>query len=113
MAKKKNKVGRPKIYNVDTEKLYKLAQIGCPVRECANILGCTEDLITNKYSDIYTKGRENLRERLRMRQIRAALKGNVVMLIWLGKQYLDQSDKKDVNLGGGVRIIKDDLPKNG
>jgi hypothetical protein len=40
-----------------------------------------------------TKGRENLKQSLRRWQIQSAQKGNIAMLIWLGKQYLDQSDK--------------------
>lgn len=32
---------------------------------------------------------------LRRKQIDVALGGNTVMLIWLGKQYLDQADKLD------------------
>ena len=88
--------GAPKKYIVDTTKLLKLAKIGCTVRECADVLGCPEDVITQRYIEFYTKGRENLKERLRRKQIKKALEGNIVMLIWLGKQYLEQKDKQDI-----------------
>jgi len=32
---------------------------------------------------------------LKRKQVEVALAGNTTMLIWLGKQYLDQSDKVD------------------
>jgi hypothetical protein len=31
-----------------------------------------------------------------LKQIKKALEGNIVMLIWLGKQYLEQKDKQDI-----------------
>ena len=88
--------GAPKKYDVDTIKLLKLAKIGLTIRECADVLNVSEDLLSKSYSEIYTKGRENLKERLRLKQIKKALEGNVVMLIWLGKQYLEQKDKQDI-----------------
>ena len=33
---------------------------------------------------------------LRRRQFKAAQDGNATMLIWLGKQYLGQTDKQDI-----------------
>jgi hypothetical protein len=39
------------------------------------------------------KGRNNLRASLRRWQLESAKKGNVAMLIWLGKQILQQTDK--------------------
>jgi hypothetical protein len=38
------------------------------------------------------KGRDDLKQSLRRSQIRLALSGNAVMLIWLGKNILGQSD---------------------
>jgi hypothetical protein len=38
------------------------------------------------------KGRESLKQSLRRAQIKLALSGNAVMLIWLGKNLLGQSD---------------------
>ena len=42
----------------------------------------------------YEKGFGRLKIPLRRQQIETAKKGNVSMLIWLGKQLLDQSDKR-------------------
>jgi hypothetical protein len=43
-------------------------------------------------------------ELLRRTQFDIAMGGNVSMLIWLGKQYLDQRDTSDFRLGGGLQI---------
>ena len=45
---------------------------------------------------ILTKGRDKGKIRLRQLQWRAAEKGNVSMLIWLGKQVLDQTDRQEI-----------------
>ena len=91
--------GAPKKYEVDIEKLKKLAAIGCTYEECSDILGVSNETLRKSYSQFYTKGRENLKERLRRKQIKKALTGNVVMLIWLGKQYLGQKDRQDITSG--------------
>ena len=41
---------------------------------------------------------------LRELQLKTALEGNVTMQIWLGKQYLGQSDKKEMNIPGIEKI---------
>lgn len=46
---------------------------------------------------------------LRKKQLQIALKGNVVMLIWLGKQYLGQVDK--VNTSGLTDAETENLRK--
>jgi hypothetical protein len=95
-SKKHPKRGRPKIHKVDVVRLEKLARIGCTYDECADVLGVPSATLQKSYSEIYTKARENLKERLRRAQIKKALSGNVVMQIWLGKQYLGQKDKHDI-----------------
>ena len=44
------------------------------------------------------------RNRLRELQWDSAVKGNVTMQIWLGKQYLGQTDKSDTKIDGGLTI---------
>jgi hypothetical protein len=46
----------------------------------------------DNFRNIAEKGREDLKQSLRMAQIKAALAGNPTMLIWLGKNLLGQSD---------------------
>lgn len=77
--------------------VYKLARIGCTDVEIATILDCHQDTLTNRFSEFLRKGREKMRMSLRRMQYKAASEGNVTMLIWLGKQYLKQHDKIEVD----------------
>ena len=89
-------MARPKKYNIDTDQVEKLAGLGCTNIEIASFFGCDESLIRKSYSENLVKGRENGKIRLRQWQMKAAQKGNVAMLIWLGKQMLGQSDKQEI-----------------
>ena len=85
-------MARPKKYNINTEELQKLAKYGMTNVEIADIFGCDESLIRKSYSEYLTKGRAEMKLRLRQLQWKSAEKLNAVMLIWLGKQMLGQSD---------------------
>tara|TARA_Y100001963_G_C6785261_1_gene452283 strand:- start:73 stop:384 length:312 start_codon:yes stop_codon:yes gene_type:complete len=89
-------MARPKKYNIDTEQIEKLAGMGCTNTEIASFFGCDESLIRKSYSEFLTKGREKGKIRLRQWQLKAAERGNVAMLIWLGKQMLGQADKQEI-----------------
>ena len=91
-------MARPKKYNIDTEQVEKLAGLGCTNTEIASFFGCSPDLLEKNYSEFLTKGRDKGKIRLRQLQFKAAEKGNVTMLIWLGKQVLGQTDKQEVEL---------------
>lgn len=84
-------VGRDKKV-IPPEEVYKLAQMGCKNQEIANWFGLDENTLTYNFSVELLKGRESLKQSLRQAQIRLALSGNAVMLIWLGKNILGQSD---------------------
>ncbi len=62
--------------------------------EIAAFLNCHPDTITNRFQEVYLKGREQGKAKLRDLQLKAANSGNVTMLIWLGKQYLGQRDSE-------------------
>ena len=81
--------GRTKRIVID-EDVYKLAQLGCTDKEIANWFDMTESTLRYNFKGILAKGRAELQQRLRMAQIKLALDGNAVMLIFLGKQLLGQ-----------------------
>ena len=85
-------MARPKKYKIDTDQVIKLAQFGCTNKEIGEFFGCSADLIEKSYSEFLTKGRVNGKIRLRQLQWKAADKGNVAMLILLGKNILGQQD---------------------
>ena len=102
-------MARPKKYNIEPTEVEKLAGYGCTNIEIADFHGCSPDLIEKSYSEFLTKGRANLKKRLRKAQLDAALSGNPTMLVWLGKQMLDQTDKQEIE---HVRPI-DEIEFNG
>ena len=78
--------------DISEEEVYKLAKMGCPTTEIAAWFECTQITIENRFSNIIIKARADLKQSLRRWQLQAAEKGNVVMLIWLGKQMLGQTE---------------------
>jgi hypothetical protein len=79
---------------IDTTKVHEMALSGCSNTEIANALGCGETTIRTRFGEIVDKARSTRRWRLRKMQNKAAESGNVTMLIWLGKNELEQSDKQ-------------------
>lgn len=72
--------------------VYQLAEIGCTDREIARWFDIDENTLRYNFSDILEKGRDSIKHSLRRAQLKLALSGNAVMLIWLGKNLLGQSD---------------------
>src|SRR6202011_496460 len=91
----KGKPGRPKKH-VDLELVEKLAHIQCTYTEIASTLGVSVDTLQRNehFAATYKRGAEGGRKSLRRMQFESANRGNVVMQIWLGKQYLGQSDHR-------------------
>ena len=78
----------------------RLGSLGCTQEECGFSLGVTRRTITNYMRDedglfflAYKEGLVNMKESLRRAQLGKALKGDNTMMVWLGKQILDQRDK--------------------
>ena len=80
----------------------KLASYGLTNKEIAEALAYDENTMKRNFEIFLIKGRANLKQRLKNKQIQVALGGNVVMLIWLGKQYLGQTD--NIEESGGLNI---------
>ena len=85
-------MARPKL-KIDPKLVQDLAALGCKTTEIAVVVGCSVDTLDRSFAEEMAKGRENLKISLRRWQLESAKKGNVVMLIWLGKQLLKQTDK--------------------
>lgn len=98
-------MARPKKYDVDPEQIEKLASYGCTYEEIGAIFNVKATSLRKSYSQYYQKGREGMKRRLRMAQLKNAFDGNAVMQIWLGKQYLGQTDKNDIELKADVKEV--------
>jgi hypothetical protein len=75
----------------DTD-VYKLAAMGCTDSEIATWFDVKLDTLRYNFANVIAKGREDLKQSLRMSQIKLALSGNATMLIWLGKNILGQQE---------------------
>jgi hypothetical protein len=94
----KRKPGRPPI-EIDPAQVEAMAAIGCTPQEVGAVLGCSDQTIRGRFLEEMEKGRASMKMSLRRRQVKAAENGNITMLIWLGKQYLGQSDKTEISEG--------------
>jgi hypothetical protein len=80
-------------YKLDTDIILKLAMIMCSYEEIALVMDTSVNNLKKRYSDIIEKGRAEGKKSLRRSQWeKAALDKDVRMLIFLGKQYLSQSE---------------------
>jgi len=112
--------GRPNINiedeSVDTtilEAVEKLANMQCTQEEIAEFVGISVRTLkrNNEFCRLYKKGRENGRTSLRRMQWKKANDGNTTMLIWLGKQYLEQREKSDyeANVKQEIKSVKSEV----
>jgi hypothetical protein len=84
-------VGRDKKV-VPPKDVERLAQMGCKDSEIADWFGVDENTLRYNFSVELLKGKLALNQSLRQAQIRLALSGNATMLIWLGKNILNQQE---------------------
>jgi len=116
MNKPKNKGGRPKV-KIDYEMLDKLCAIHCTGEEIASILDVDYEALNRRlieqkkmgFKDYYKKKSATGKMSLRRKQIETALEGNVTMLIWMGKQHLEQTDVQSTKIEHSGKIGLTDL----
>jgi len=105
-------MARPKI-EIDKNIFEGLCRIQCTKNEICSIFKCDEKTLTRwckdiygeGFSDIYKKKSEEGKISLRRMQWKAADRGNITMLVWLGKQYLGQKDKQELSGDSDKPII--------
>lgn len=95
-----NKGGRPR-KEIDQHTFERLCEVQATLEEIAHVLNVSEDTIERwckrtyelGFADTYKKFSAWGKTSLRRYQFEAAKKGNPTIQIWLGKQYLGQTDK--------------------
>ena len=94
--------GRPK-KEFDLAEVEKLGMLGATAAEMAAWFNISLRTIERRmgmkdgeFRRSYDRGFGRLKISLRRQQIESAKGGNVAMLIWLGKQLLDQADKREI-----------------
>jgi hypothetical protein len=101
-------VGRNNII-VPPQEVEDLAALGCKDIEIAEWFGINNNTLRYQFSVELVKGRENLKQSLRRAQLKAALGGNVTMLIWLGKNILGQTDSPQSTQAEVLPFTDDEL----
>lgn len=98
------RTGRPK-KNIDYEMVEKLASIMATQEEIATFLDISvRTLLRDEhFCHIYKKGLEGGKMSLRRQQFKLS-ETNPTMAIWLGKQYLGQTDKQDIRMENKVEL---------
>ena len=72
----------------------------CTLRTIENYMSQKEDENVTEFFRVYKKAQAESKTSLRRVQMAKALDGDNTLLIWLGKQLLDQKDKSDVTSDG-------------
>ena len=94
---KKDGRGRPKL-EIDLALVKQLGEIQCTLDEVATVLNLHKGTLSHRQDvlDAWNAGREVGKMSLRRLQFSLAER-NPAMAIWLGKQYLEQKDKQEVD----------------
>ncbi|BAQ90737.1 hypothetical protein [uncultured Mediterranean phage uvMED] len=96
---KKNK------HDIPAEKVKMLASFGCTYIEIGKYFGCSEKVIRERFREQYEQGKEEMKLSLRQLQWKHAGQGNTALLIFLGKNYLNQTDKSQVDMTGNLETV--------
>ena len=78
---------------IPPEEVEKLASYHCTNTEIAEFFDIPIKTLEYNFAKRIQKAKMTTKQRLRRAQLEVALKGNVPMLIWLGKNMLGQSDQ--------------------
>lgn len=95
--KKSSKGGRPRL-RLSEEQLAnveKLIEIGLTIEEIAIVTGVSKTVLYTRFGTSIKNGGVKFRTSLKRAQFKRAQEGSDTMLIWLGKQYLGQKDKRE------------------
>lgn len=107
----KNKGGRPK-KEVQWDAVDTMCRIQCTGEEIASVLGISYDTLERRckedkkvsFADYIGQKKLGGKASLRRKQWKLADSGNATMLIWLGKNMLDQVDRKELTGKDGGAI---------
>ena len=111
--KKKSKAGRKKI-SIDWDKVDNYLMSGSNGVQVSAMLGIHYNTLVNKckeekkcdFSEYLQQKKEKGNNLLKAMQYKLAMNGDRGMLIWLGKNRLDQSDKKEIKQHNTGSLIK-------
>jgi len=84
-------VGRDKVV-IPEEEFYKLACLHTTWKDLSDFFGVPVGTLRDNFADLYIKGTQTTKQKLRQKMLETAMSGDRVMMIWLSKQYLGMTD---------------------
>lgn len=104
-------MGRP-LKKFDYELFEKLCGIQCTAEEICAVMEISQDTLVRRtklkykktFADVFKQKREAGKSSLRRTQWVKAMEGSIPLLIFLGKNYLGQSDKNELEQSKPVEI---------
>ena len=119
-----DKGGRPET-KIDWEQFDKLCMLQCTQKEIAYFFDCTDDTIHNLcikhknkgFSEYYAQKAVFGKIAVRRKQLQIAETGNTTMLIWLGQNWLGQSNREtttsesDKSINVNIQVVDDNHKK--
>jgi hypothetical protein len=97
---------------IEVEQVVALAKLGATSKEMAAFFHCSEQTIEQRFGEQMKEGKSQMKLSLRRAQLKVAIENeNPALLIWLGKQYLKQTDGPavDININNIANTVKDDF----
>jgi AraC-like DNA-binding protein len=96
-------MARP-LKEVDEDLIEALARIHCTQEEIAAVVGCSVDTLARRFAEKIEQGKQQGKTSLRRKQFEVAMTGDRAMLIWLGKQFLGQSERQEITGADGAPL---------
>ena len=104
MSADNSNMGRPKVLeDIDLEKVELFGRFKATHETMADYFEVSVRTVERYMADdesnfcrVYKRGMAKFKLRLSEAQVQSACAGNATMLVWLGKQYLDQKDKQEI-----------------
>ena len=93
-------MARPK-KDIDGKEVQKLAELQCTYEEIAAFFDCDKSTISRRFTTEVLKGREVGKISLRRKQFKLA-DTNGAVAIFLGKNYLNQRDSREIDTGDNL-----------
>jgi len=111
----------PRPTEINWKEFDTLCAVQCTLEEISLFFGLSEDTIERAvvrqwnipFAEYYAEKRRLGFVSLRRKQYQLAIKGNVTMLVWLGKNLLGQADRQELSgrFGGPIQYERTDLTR--
>ncbi len=88
----------------DEVAVYEAIKMGNTIEGAAIIVGVSADTLTRHCAELIKKAKAERSSTLQLWQFQLARQLDKTMLIWLGKQFLGQKDKREVESTGQNRL---------